>query len=273
MGVPAQNNDFMNFFLNYAASLPETPRKWNRAYIQNVIARSDKRISVLDDRLAGITQGRVMPDAEQITIGSGRRFDQLAILFLDVCSFSKRKNWTAEEQKQVMVIMNVFMAEMISIVRDFSGTFEKNTGDGLMAYFGGTGTSAADSVRPAAEAAVVMHYVNDQLIGPWLQKKGIEPVRFRIGIDVGPVTIAHVGVPRGKESSIVAVGTPANIACKLMSLIPNGGICIGDDVRNALPKNWDLQCSRCEEHSGFVFTATQLPYAAWQLNHRLNTPQ
>jgi class 3 adenylate cyclase len=214
-----------------------------------------------------------MPDAEQITIGSGRRFDRLAVLFLDICAFSSRKNWTAEEQKQVMVLMNIFMAEMISIVRDFGGTFEKNTGDGLMAYFGEDGSSAVDVVRSAVEAAVVMHYVNDHLIGPWLQQqKRIDPVRFRIGIDIGPVTIAHVGIPRGNESSVVAVGTTANIACKLMNQIPDGGICIGDEVRQALPPNWATTCVKCEQNSGFVYTATLQPYAAWELNHRLSPP-
>src|SRR5262249_47658364 len=153
--------------------------------------------------------------------------------------FSARKNWTEEEQKQVMVIMNVFMAEMINIVRDYGGTFEKNTGDGLMAYFGEDGRDDAEVVRPAVEAAAVMHYVNDQLLNPWFQQvRNIDPIKFRIGIDIGPVTIARVGL-RGNESSIVAVGTPANIACKLMNLIPAGGICIGDEVYRALPSNWD----------------------------------
>jgi len=213
-----------------------------------------------------------MPDLEQVTIGSGRRFKQLAIMFLDICSFSARKNWTEDEQKQIMVIMNVFMAEMINLVRDFGGTFEKNTGDGLMAYFGEDGTDNAAIVRPAVEAATVMHYVNDHLISPWLQQTyGIEPIRFRIGIDIGPVTIARVGV-RGKESSIVAVGTPANIACKLMNLMPAGGICIGDEIYQALPANWNTTCVACSQNSGFVYTIDNRPYRAWELNHRLVRP-
>ncbi len=71
-----------------------------------------------------------MPDRDQVTIGSGRRFD-LAVLFLDICGFSSRPNWTSEEQGQMLAVMNIFMAEMLNIVRDFGGTYEKNTGDGL----------------------------------------------------------------------------------------------------------------------------------------------
>jgi adenylate cyclase len=82
----------------------------------------------------------------------------LAVLFLDICGFSSRPNWTPQEQNTVLGIMNVFMAEMLSIVNDFGGTCEKNTGDGLMAYFGENGTAEAERVKPAVEAALIMHY-------------------------------------------------------------------------------------------------------------------
>jgi class 3 adenylate cyclase len=148
---------------------------------------------VLNDRINGITAGRVMPDLEQVTIGRGKRFT-LPVLFLDICGFSARPNWTEEEQKLVLSTMNIFMAEMLNIVRDFGGTYEKNTGDGLMAYFGDGCLTDADRVKPAVEAAVVMHYVNDQLFTPWFRRQGIEPIAFRVGIDLGPVTIARVGL-------------------------------------------------------------------------------
>jgi adenylate cyclase len=252
------------------AAVPQSPTKWTKRYLAEIIGRANKRIQVLDDRLNGITQGRVMPDLEQVTIGSGKQF-RLAVLFLDICSFSSRPNWTPEEQKTVLVVMNVFMAEMLNVVRDFGGTYEKNTGDGLMAYFGDGAPNDAARCKAAVEAAVVMHYVNEKLISPWLQKQGITPVRFRIGIDLGPVTIARVGL-RGQMNSVVAVGTPANIACKLMNLIPNGGICIGDDVYRSLPQNWNLQCKKCETPTGFIYTANHAPYVAWELNYRLIPP-
>ena len=249
---------------------PATPCKWTKRYRQECIDRSNKRIEVLSERIEGITQGREMPDREQVTIGSGRRFD-LAVLFLDICSFSARPNWTSDEQKTILEIMNIFMAEMLNIVRDFGGTFEKNTGDGLMAYFGEDAATEADRVRPAVEAAVVMHHVNDTLMTPWFRREGIAPLTFRIGIDIGPITVSRVGI-RGAESSIVAIGTAANIACKLMDHIPNGGVCIGGEVYRNLPDNWAQTCRPCTEPSGFVYVVTQTPYRAWELNHRLPVP-
>ena len=251
-------------------AIPATPSKWTRRYQQQCIDRSNKRIEVLSERIEGITRGRIMPDREQVTIGSGRRFD-LAVLFLDICSFSARPSWTIDDQRTILTIMNVFMSEMLNVVRDFGGTFEKNTGDGFMAYFGEVAAADADRVRPAVEAAVVMHHINDTLMTPWFRNEGIAPLRFRIGIDVGPITVSRVGI-RGDESSIVAIGTAANIACKLMDRIPNGGICIGDEVYRNLPDNWSQTCRSCVEPSGFVYVQTQAPYRAWELNHRLPIP-
>jgi adenylate cyclase len=54
-----------------------------------------------------------------------------------------------EQQKAVLVLMNIFMAEMLNIVRDFGGSYEKNTGDGLMAYFGEEETADFVRVKPA----------------------------------------------------------------------------------------------------------------------------
>lgn len=211
-----------------------------------------------------------MPDREDITIGSGKRFE-LAVLFLDVCGFSARPNWTPEEQNVVLGIMNIFMAEMLSIVNDFGGTYEKNTGDGLMAYFGENAATDADRIKPAVEAAVVMHYFNEQILTPWLTGQNVQPLSFRVGIDHGPVTIARVGI-RGEMSSRVAIGTTANLASKLMNRIPNGGICIGHNVYLKLPHNWSQACRQCDQPSGFVYVATQAPYPAWELNHRLTAP-
>jgi adenylate cyclase len=161
--------------LGLLGRLPGTPSKWTKRYLAQIIERGNKRIQVLNDRINGVTAGRVMPDLDQVTIGSGRRFT-LTVLFLDICGFSARPNWTADEQKLVLAIMNIFMAEMLNIVRDFGGTYEKNTGDGLMAYFGEGCSTDQDRVKAAVEAATVMHYANDQLFTPWFQERGVQPL-------------------------------------------------------------------------------------------------
>jgi adenylate cyclase len=259
--------------LSVLATLPENPSKWTKGFKQRVTERFDKRLSLLQERIDAVVKGRVVPDIDDLSIGTGTQH-QLSILFLDICGFSQLLNWQPEDQKSVLALMNVFMSEMISLVRDFEGHFEKNTGDGLMAYFGEGAKTDAERVKPAVEAATAMHYFNDHILGPVLDSIKVPRLRFRIGIDVGPVTLARVGVKSGDSnySSIVAIGTIANVACKLMTLIPDGGICVGQYAYNNLPNNWASRCTKSELSTSFVYVATQRPYPAWVLDYRLTEP-
>ncbi|MCY2926388.1 MAG: adenylate/guanylate cyclase domain-containing protein [Planctomycetota bacterium] len=195
----------------------------------------------------------------------------MSVLFLDICGFSAWPSGNHSEQAVVLKAMNVFMAEMMNIVRDFEGTFEKNTGDGLMAYFGTETAEAKEKVRLAVDAATIMHYVNDNLVSPWLVQNGCKAVAFRIGIDFGEVTIGRVGIPGG-TNSFVAIGSTANIACKIMRLIPEGGICIGNEVYKLLPPFWSAWCAPITQPTGFVYIASQAPYPAWRLDYRVPAP-
>lgn len=160
------------------------------------------------------------------------------------------------------------MGEMLAIVRDFGGTFEKNTGDGLMAYFGEGSKTIEDAVKPAVEAAVTMHFVNDTILAPLLKSEGFQPFSFRIGIDTGPVTIGKVAIHGGTHGSALAIGAMPNVACKIMKLIPSGGICLGERSRNALPNNWKPECTVATGETGFVYLPQRTPYPAWILNYR-----
>ena len=211
-----------------------------------------------------------MPDLEQISIGSGKQM-HLAVMFVDICNFSSWPSSSHEEQTRVLKIMNIFMAEMLNIVRDYGGTFEKNTGDGLMAYFGATLSDLPDAARTAVTAATVMFYVNDILLTPWFKENGLWPVNFRVGIDIGEVTLGKVGIPHLAEQ-FVAIGSTANIACKIMKLLKEGGICVGNKVREALPLGWRHRTSLVGA-TGFVYKESNQVYNAWEVTHRLSTPR
>lgn len=248
------------------AAFAALPRNWRKAYIQRVVERSDQRIEVIKARLSGITSGATMPEPDDVAIGSGRRF-RIAVLFLDVCGFTQIPSSNFTEQSSVLVLLQVFMAEMMSIIKDHNGTFEKNTGDGLMAYFGTETQSDSESVRSAVEAALLMHYVTDTLINPWLLREQLPVVRFRIGIDFGDVTVARIGVPG--TNTFVAIGCTANIANRIMELIPDGGIAAGDRVHSLMPLLWRSSATALPPAPGYVYLATGTPYPAWRINYRL----
>jgi class 3 adenylate cyclase len=263
-----QQLDWTQFFLESLVGPPAAPSKHTSAYQEKCVERLLTRRLQLESRADASTLGRVIPDEDQLAIGEGKHFSEIAVLFLDICGFSNLANWSIDEQKMVLKTLNLFMGEMLSVVRDFGGTFEKNTGDGLMAYFGEGAKTAQEAVKPAVEAAVMMHYINSTWIDVIMRKLGQVPIKFRVGIDTGPITVARVAIPGGSHGGIVAIGTTANVACKLMRLIPEGGICIGEKTYRALPNRWEQSCTVVEQPTGFVYVATQQPYQAWTLDYR-----
>jgi len=247
-----------------SGNMPEWPAKWSSIYLNSARERLAKRADTLDGKLAASGLGRLVPEAPQITIGSGKHL-HLAVLFLDICNFSDWPSSDHAEQLQVLKKLNIFMAEMLSIVRDYGGHFEKNTGDGLMAYFGGTESELETASRTACDCAAVMHAINDYVLTPWFESQSVRPVKFRVGIDAGQMTIARVGIPNLAEQR-VAIGSHANIACKIMRFAPHGGICIGNNVHKYLKDSWKGTTSELPP-TGFVYVRSQIPYKAWNLNY------
>lgn len=244
-------------------SCPDPPSTTTYSQLREVEQRFQKRLEKLNDVLP-IRTGRVVPDDEDLIIGDAKRIN-LAVLFLDICRFSQIPSDDENGQDRVFKVLNLFMAEMLWIVRKFAGDFEKNTGDGLMAYF--KSGPEAESAKQALDAAITMHCYNDQVISQRLKALSLPEVKFRIGIETGLVTIANVGV-RGDHHSLVAIGTTANIACKLMNKIPNGGIVIGNRTRELLPPVWKDQTTNLGGLDGFVIKGTQTPYPAWAVKYR-----
>jgi adenylate cyclase len=242
----------------------QAPTKTSYSQIRAAGERFDKRLQQINE----VKAGRTVPDLDDLTMGGGKRLN-LSVLFLDVCKFSEIPNSDGEEQDRVLKLLNLFMAEMLYIVREHGGDFEKNTGDGLMAYF--AEGSEAECTKRAVDAAVTMHCYNDRVVSPKLQAIGLPKVTFRVGIDTGTVTIAKVGV-RGDHHSLVAIGNTANAACKLMTLLPEGGIVLGNYARWLLPPEWKRETAECGALKGYVIADTQIPYPGWELKYRARDP-
>lgn len=247
---------------------PNQPSATSDSKIRESEERFEKRLKRLGEILP-IRGGRVVPNDDDLMIGDARRL-KLAVLFVDICRFSQIPSFEDDEQENVLKVINLFMAEMLQVVRMHGGEFEKNTGDGLMAYF--KESSDASSTMRAVEAAVTMHCYNDQVISPRLKRLNLPEITFRVGIETGTVTVANVGIAGGNHRSLVAIGSTANIACKLMSLIENGGIVMGNYARSLLPADWQKETTPVGTLPGFVLRGTQDPYPAWELKYRVPNP-
>jgi adenylate cyclase len=194
---------------------------------------------------------------------------RLTVLFLDICKFSQIPNYDDADQDNALKLLNLFMAEMLYVVKTLGGDFEKNTGDGLMAYFK-VGTEAECTQR-AVDAAITMHCYNDEVISPKLRGMGLPEIKFRVGIETGLVTVANVGV-RGDHHSLVAIGNTPNVACKLMDLLPDGGIALGSYARHLLSDDWKGETTMSGTVDGYVLHGTDTPYPGFELKYRAPAP-
>src|SRR5260370_41133856 len=104
-----------------------------QSYWTSQIERVESLRSKISARAAASAPiGRVIPDDDDLVIGTGRRL-MLTVMFIDISKFSQRQSITANEQELMLRVLNLFFTEMIRIVEDYGGVVEKNTGDGLMA--------------------------------------------------------------------------------------------------------------------------------------------
>jgi len=221
--------------------------------------------------LGSAVDGRVIPDEDGLLLGVGRRLP-LAVMFLDISGFSARPSYTATEQSVNLQVLNLFFTEMVRIAEDYGGAVEKNTGDGLLAYFEENGgTPPAPAVKRAVACALTMMATNDYFVNPVLRGSGVPELSFRISIDYGPVTIARLGAPR-RFNALVAIGTPANFASKMLSNAQPGEIVLGDQAKRKLPLDWQLQFTQLALlHTDWNYSLTGLPYTLYRYTGRWNT--
>lgn len=237
------------------------------------LARQIDRVVASLERILGrpaLASGRVIPEANDLAINGGRVLN-VTVLFLDICDFSARPSWTAQEQQTVLDTLALFFSEMIRIIEDHGGVVEKNTGDGLMAYFTADADGATASQRAVA-AAITMFDARWRLINPILERSGIPPLDFRICLDHGPVTIARLGAHRG-FNGVAAIGATANIAAKMLSIAQANQILVGTAARADLPLDVQvLFMSSQAVNSGWTYRHTGAPYHFWEYTGRWTRP-
>jgi len=230
-----------------------------------------ERVAALRDKINALstpTVGRTVPGDEDLAIGEGRRL-HMAVMFLDISNFSQRPSGAPDEQDMLLRVLNFFFSEMIKIAEDYGGTVEKNTGDGLMAYFeDASGTTAENGVKRAVACSLTMMAANAHLIRPVLLATPVPELQYRTAIDYGPVTVARLGAPR-RFNANVAIGATANFASKMLSKARPGDIVLGASAREQLSATWQiLYTELATTDTGWVYRATGKPYPLYRYTGR-----
>lgn len=246
------------------------PNKLTRAYLSKQVDRNLAAVKKIRER-SQVAAGRVIPSSGDLPLHAGRRIEA-TVMFLDISGFSSRPSWTATEQENNLRVLSLFFSEMIRIVQDYDGTVEKNTGDGLMAYFTRNTASNVSSQQTAVAAALTMFSAASTIVNPLIANSGLAQLDFRVCLDHGPITVAQVGVARS-FNGIVAIGTTANIASKMLGFAGPNTILIGTKVYEGLPTLWQSQYVAFKTaDTGWCYTDSDVPYAFWLYNGRWKIP-
>ena len=136
---------------------------------------------------------------------------QVTVMFCDMEGFTPLSELLGIEE--AYAIIDQIYEILIHKVHDYEGTVNEMTGDGIMALFGAP-VALEDAPQRAVRSSLAIHRemakFSDQLRQ---EKKGISPVKMRIGIHTGPVVVGTVGNDLRVEFK--AVGDTVNLASRV----------------------------------------------------------
>nr|WP_251128588.1 adenylate/guanylate cyclase domain-containing protein [Exiguobacterium sp. s28] len=119
----------------------------------------------------------------------------------------------------------------IEIFQVFDGHIHRLQGDAVFAFFGHKGMKKSDAIINALNAASLMQSYNKNTLSDFFEDAGLEPLKIRIGIDIGDdhqVLWSSYGI--GEITEVTATSIHTDLAAKLQHKAPANSIMIGENI-------------------------------------------
>ena len=141
------------------------------------------------------------------------------------------------DPEEARAIVDPALKLMIDATHRYDGYVVQSTGDGIFALFGAP-VAHEDHPQRALHAALAMR---DALrrSGEELKKQVRSGVEVRIGINTGEVVLRMIHT--GGHTEYTPVGHAANLAARMQSAAPAGGIVISEDTRRLVEGYFELR--------------------------------
>jgi adenylate cyclase len=150
-------------------------------------------------------------------------YKQVTVLFADVVqSMSIAAAVGAERLREIMAEL---FDRSSAVVRQYGGTVDKFTGDGIMAVFGAPMTLEDHAIR-ACIAALEIQKRTTALAIEVLDRDGIE-LRLRVGLNSGQVIAGEIG---SRDGGYTAIGAQVGMAQRMESVAPPGGVMLSEST-------------------------------------------
>ena len=126
---------------------------------------------------------------------------------------------------------------MMAAVHRYGGYVAQSTGDGIFALFGAP-VAHEDHPQRALHAALAMQ---EELrrYAERLRHEGKIPVEARVGVNTGEVVVRTIET--GGHTEYTPVGHAANLAARMQTLAPAGGVVISEDTRHLVEGYFELR--------------------------------
>jgi adenylate cyclase len=133
----------------------------------------------------------------------------IVVLFTDIIGFSGIAE--GRPAAKLAALLNRHFGLLGAIIEQEGGTIDKYIGDSIMAFWGAPleqEDRADRAVRSAQRIAQKLHVDNTRRA-----RKGLKPLRIRIGIHKGPALVGNIGAPGRVNYTLV--GDTVNVAQRL----------------------------------------------------------
>lgn len=176
------------------------------------------------------------PVAARVALDGERR--DVTVLFADVSGFTAMCEKLDPED--VQAVMNECFSGLGQAIQEEDGYIDKYIGDNVMALFGAPMAHEDDPAR-ACRAALAMQTFLQGFAERCRPRTGIA-IRMRIGVHCGLVLAGEVGSNVRSEYSVM--GDAVNVASRLESAAPPGGILVSAEVARRCRGRFEFSPSR-----------------------------
>lgn len=137
---------------------------------------------------------------------------EVTVLFTDIAGFTQLSE--SQSPEATAALLNEHFALLAACVEAEGGTVDKYIGDSLMAFWGAPDAQPDHAARACRAAAAMAAAV--QADNAARRRRGLAPVRLRIGLHSGPAVVGNIGAP--SRMNYTLIGDTVNVAQRLEGL-------------------------------------------------------
>jgi class 3 adenylate cyclase len=145
----------------------------------------------------------------------------VSVILADLAGFTSYSE--RHDAAEVAAMLNAYFERLVPLMEQAGGEVHQIVGDELMVVFGKDGDEPAHAEHAARAALLLQRTAEDVARGhdDW--------PRFRVGVNSGEVHAGLVGGARGHRKHGI-VGDVVNLAARLESAAPVGGVLVGEET-------------------------------------------